>query len=207
VPRKNIIDVNGKPLLAYTIELAKQVPEFDAVVVSSEDDEILAVAEKYGAEPLKRPAELAEDATQDEPVLIHALQTLEAQGRPFDYIAMLHCTVPLRKLETVRKIIAEGVSGKFDTVGSVVEDKGWFRWHRDGKWIPIVPGASRRSQEREPYYREADVCYIMNAQKLIETGKMYGGTHDFIIVGAMENVDINTLFDLELVRTIMKIQK
>lgn len=200
VPRKNIVDINGKPLLAYTIELAKQAPEFDAVVVSSDDDEILSIAKKYGAEPLRRPKELAEDTTQDEPVLIHALETLKKDGRTFDYIVMLQCTVPLRKLETVRKVISTAIEGAFDTVSTSVEDRGWFRWHRDGEWIPVVPNASRRSQEREAYYRDADVCYIMKVETLLKTGKIYGGTSDFIVVDPMENIDINTPFELELVR-------
>lgn len=203
IPRKNIIEINGKPLLAYTIELAKRLPELDAVMVSSEDEEILSVASSYGAESLRRPDELALDNTQDEPVLIHAIHELETKGRIFDYIVMLQCTLPLRKLETVKKVIATGVNGDFDTVSTCVEDRSRYRRFRNGDWIPLDPNASRRSQEREPYYREADVCYIMKTKTLINTGTIFGGKIEFVVVDEIENIDINTPFDLELVTYLM----
>ncbi len=206
IPRKNIININGKPLLAYTIELAKKMPEFDAVVVSSEDDEILSVASSYGAEILRRSDELALDHTQDEPVLIHVVHELETTGRTFEYVVMLQCTLPLRTLETVRKVIATGVNRDFDTVSTCVEDRSRYRRLRNGVLIPLDPNASRRSQEREPYYREADVCYIMKTQTLVDTGTLFGGTVEFVLVDEIENIDINTPFDLELVTCMMSKQ-
>jgi CMP-N,N'-diacetyllegionaminic acid synthase len=204
IPRKNIIDVNGKPLLAYTIELAKKVTELDAVVVSSEDNEILSIAKQYGAEILKRPPELAQDETQDEPVLLHTLESLEKEGRAFDYIVMLQCTLPLRTADTVRKVIQTALDGDFDTVSTTVEDRSKYRWHRNNEWIEVMPNASRRSQEREPYFREADVCYVMKASALRKSGKIFSGNYTFVAVPEIENTDINTLFDLELVRSIME---
>lgn len=203
IPRKNLIKINFKPLLAYTIELAKKLPELDAIVVSSEDEEILSVASSYGAEPLRRPEELALDNTQDEPVLIHSIRALEAKGRTFDYIVMLQCTLPLRKIETVKKVIATGLNGDFDTVSTCVADRNRYRRFRNGAWIPLDPNASRRSQEREPYYREADVCYIMKTKALVDTGEIFGGKVEFVIVDEIENIDINIPFDLELVTCLM----
>lgn len=203
IPRKNIIEINGKPLLAYTIEFARKLPEIDAVVVSSEDDEILSVASSYGAEALRRPNELAMDNTQDEPVLIHAANALETKGRIFDYIVMLQCTLPLRTLETVSNVITTGVNGDFDTVSTCVEDRSRYRRFRNGVWMPLDTNASRRSQEREPYYREADVCYIMKTKTLVSTGTIFGGKVEFVIVDEIENIDINTPFDLELVTCLM----
>lgn len=203
IPRKNIIIIHNKPLLAYTIELAQRIPELDAIVVSSEDDEILSVASSCGAEALRRAEELALDDTQDEPVLIHAVRALEAQGRIFDYIIMLQCTLPLRRMTTVQKVIATGVNGDFDTVSTCVEDRSRYRKFRNGVWIPLDPNASRRSQEREPYYREADVCYIMKTKTLVHTGTIFGGKVEFVVVDEIENIDINTPFDLELVTCLM----
>lgn len=203
VKKKNIIDVGGKPLLVYTIELTRQVLEFDAVVVSSEDDEILSIAATAGAEPLRRPVELAQDTTQDEPVLMHALDALKKEGKTFDYIVMLQCTVPLRKLETVRKVIAKGVGGDFDVVSTCVEDSGRYRRLKGGVFVPLDPSASRRSQEREPYYREADVCYIMKTKSLKESGKIFSGKEMFVVVDEVENMDINTPLDLEVIRCMM----
>lgn len=203
IPRKNLIKINNKPLLAYTIELAKRIAELDAIVVSSEDDEILSVAFSYGAEALRRPEELALDHTQDEPVLIHAVHMLETQGRFFDYLVMLQCTLPLRKMTTVQKVIATCVNGDFDTVSTCVADRSRYRRFRNGTWIPLDPNASRRSQEREPYYREADVCYIIKIKTLVDSGTIFSGKVEFVIVDEIENIDINTSFDLELVTCLM----
>lgn len=203
IPRKNLVAINNKPLLAYTIELARKIPELDAVVVSSEDKEILSIASSYGAEALRRPEDLALDNTQDEPVLIHAIRSLEAQDRIFDYLVMLQCTLPLRKMATVQKVITTGVNGGFDTVSTCVEDRSRYRKLRNGAWIPLDPNASRRSQEREPYYREADVCYIMKTKTLIGTGSLFGEKVEFIVVDEIENIDINTPFDLKLVMCLM----
>lgn len=207
IPGKNIIDIAGKPLLAYTVELAKQVPELDAVVVSSDDDEILSVGTTYGAEALKRPPEFSQDDTQDDPVLIHALDALEKDGRQFDYVVMLQCTQPFRKIETVRKVIQTGIDGDFDVVSTTVEDRSKYRWHRGDEWVEVVPGASRRSQEREPYFREADVCYVIKSKSLKDTGKIFSGKYTFVPVEEIENIDINTSADLDLVRALMEVQK
>lgn len=204
IPRKNLIILNGKPLLAHTIELAKTIPELDLVLVSSEDDEILSVAKTYGAEPLRRPSDLALDTTQDEPVLMHAAEELKRSGRVFDSLCMLQCTLPLRTAETVRKVIGAGIKGDLDTISTCVEDRSRYRRFREGQWIPVDPTASRRSQEREPYYREADVCYLLKIKTLMETGNIFGGTVDFVIVPEVENTDMNTPFDLELITCLMQ---
>ena len=202
IPGKNIVDLNGKPLLAYTIELAKQLPELDKIIVSSEDEEILAIASEYGAEPLKRPTELSLEDVKDEPVLIQALGALEKEGEMFDYVVILQVTSPLRKLETVKKVITMVVNGDYDVVATVVEDRSYFRTFRDGVWAPVVPDAPRRTQEREPFYKEAGVCYIMKTKTLKETGKIFTGKEGFVVVDEVEGLDINTPFDLELVRFI-----
>lgn len=202
IPKKNIVDLNGKPLLAHTVELAKQLPELDSIVVSSENDEILSIASEYGAETLRRPAELAFDDVKDEPVLIQALDALEKEGETFDYVVMLQVTSPLRKLETVKKVIDMAVNGDYDVVATVVDDRSYFRTFRDGVWAPVVPDAPRRTQEREPFYKEAGVCYIMKTKTLKETGKIFTGKQGFVTVDEIEGIDINTPFDLELIRFI-----
>src|SRR3989344_8639434 len=79
IPHKNIYTIAGKPLIAWSIEAAKGCPAISRIIVSSDDDEILTVAKKWGAEPLKRSAELAADKSRSEPVVTHALQILEKE--------------------------------------------------------------------------------------------------------------------------------
>ncbi|MBI4436398.1 MAG: acylneuraminate cytidylyltransferase family protein [Candidatus Omnitrophica bacterium] len=107
IPRKNIRLLAGKPLIAYSIECAKQSELIRRVIVSTEDEEIARIAEQYGAEvPFRRPKELAEDLTPDLPVFEHALRWLEEkEGYRPDLVVDLRPTGPLRKASTVDQAI------------------------------------------------------------------------------------------------------
>lgn len=97
VPRKNIRPLLGKPLIAYTIEQALACPQIDAVYVSTDDDEIAAVARQYGAiVPFKRPAELATSEAGKLPVIQHLVDHLLAQGNEIDRVIDMDPTSPLR---------------------------------------------------------------------------------------------------------------
>jgi len=101
VPLKNIREVGGKPLIAWTIEEARQSRHIDRLVVSSDDDEILAVAAQYGCETLKRPAELARDDTPAYDVVAHAAQ----HDPSCTHIVLLQPTSPLRTREDIDRCI------------------------------------------------------------------------------------------------------
>jgi CMP-N,N'-diacetyllegionaminic acid synthase len=94
LPGKNIIDLGGKPLLAWSIEAARESVYVDRLILSSDSDDIIAVAKKFGCDvPFRRPAELAADSTAAYPVLIHALDHV---AEAFDYFVLLQPTSPLR---------------------------------------------------------------------------------------------------------------
>lgn len=96
IKRKNIKEILGKPLIAYTIEASLKSKYITKTILSSEDDEILEVAEKYGAQTLKRPIELAQDETKTVPVMLHVLEELDKAGYNPDYTVLLQPTCPLR---------------------------------------------------------------------------------------------------------------
>lgn len=107
VPRKNIRELHGKPLIAWTIEQALATPSIDAVYVSTEDDEIAEVAVKYGASvPYRRPDELATSTAGKIPVIRHLVEFLESQGERIDRIVDLDPTSPLRTVEDVENAVA-----------------------------------------------------------------------------------------------------
>lgn len=99
IVNKNVIDINGKPLVAYSIEHALKCPEIDRVIVSTDGEHIAEVAREYGAEvPFMRPKELAEDHVLDWPVFEHALKWLEEnEGYRAEYVVHLRPTAPYRK--------------------------------------------------------------------------------------------------------------
>ena len=99
VPKKNIADFHGKPLISYTIKAALKSKLFGKhVYVSSDSQAILDIAKKYGAKPIKRPAKIAKDDSPMEAAVFH---TLEEVGEKFDYIAMLFPNFPLRTEEEI----------------------------------------------------------------------------------------------------------
>jgi len=107
IPKKNIVNINGKPLIQYTIEVAKESKLIDRVIVSTDDDEIAEISEKLGAEvPFIRPAELAKDGTPTFPVIKHALKWLkENEKYKPELIVLLEPTFPLRTVEKVDEAI------------------------------------------------------------------------------------------------------
>jgi len=96
IARKNLRDVGGKPLVAWTIEAGLKSKYITRTVVSTEDNEIAEVSRKFGAEVIERPEELAQDETKTPPVMLHALRELEIGGYKPDYIILLQPTCPLR---------------------------------------------------------------------------------------------------------------
>ncbi len=96
IPRKNIKDFYGKPLIAYSIQAALESKLFDKVIVSTDDEEIANIAKKYGAEvPFIRPKELSDDFTGTGDVVNHALEWLKEKGETFEYACTIYATAPL----------------------------------------------------------------------------------------------------------------
>ncbi|WP_322923964.1 acylneuraminate cytidylyltransferase family protein [Paenibacillus campi] len=103
IPRKNIKDFAGKPLIVWTIEEARKSKYITRLIVSSDDDEIIAVAQQYGCEaPFKRPQQLAEDHTSGMLPVLHALQMLDHK---YDYVMLLQPTSPLRTTQDIDNCI------------------------------------------------------------------------------------------------------
>ncbi len=125
--RKNIKMLQGKPLVAYTIEEAKKSKYLTHLVVSTEDEEIKNISLKYGAEvPFFRPKELATDDALAIPTVQHAVITLEKiKNIKYDYIIMLQPTAPLRKTEDIDKALAMLIEAGADGVISVVDVDNW----------------------------------------------------------------------------------
>jgi len=123
LPGKNVKQLAGKPLIAYTIEQAKGSKYIDRVIVSTEDDQIAKVAGKFNAEvPFKRPKELAEDNSSMIDVLLHAVKWMEGEAKfKFDILVLLHVTTPLREADDIDKCIELLVDEKADNVFSVAE--------------------------------------------------------------------------------------
>ena len=104
IPRKNIKDFFGKPLIAYSIETALKSKLFDKVIVTTDDEEIASIAKEYGAEvPFLRPKELSDDFSGTQAVIDHALTWLNEHGEQFEYVCTIYATAPLLQAEYLKQ--------------------------------------------------------------------------------------------------------
>lgn len=170
IPRKNIKDLAGKPLIYYTIKAALSSRSLNRTLVSTDSSEIADIAEAYGAEVLfLRPAELAQDDTPRLPVVRHAVRYLEqTEGYKADIIVTLQPTSPLRRSEHIDAAVEMLASTEADSVVSVCKAEHSPYWMRrvveGGRLIPILP-------ESEQYTRRQDlpVAYRINGAVYAET--------------------------------------
>lgn len=199
IPRKNVLPLHGKPLVAWPIDLAKSIKKIDRVIMTTDDDEIAEIAKKHGAEvPFKRPAELADDETTSVDVLRHAIGYLEKEEnyKP-DIVLLLYPTAPFLKKERVEEAIELFEKTGCNSVMSVVKDWGRF-WQKDGVYKPLHPKKRVNRQYYDPLYREDGAVYFsrydvtMNQNKLVDENSI-----EFLIMEEGENVDIDNPSDLE----------
>ncbi|MCS4044615.1 N-acylneuraminate cytidylyltransferase [Salinibacter ruber] len=158
LPRKNIRDLAGKPLIAWTIEAGHASSLLDRLILSSDDEEIMAVAEEYGCEvPFQRPAELAQDETPSVDALLHALDQVESH----DYIVMLQPTSPLRTSTDIDATITkcyEANAPACVTVTKTDKPPQWMYTLRDDhRMEPVL-------DQEEPVTRRQDApdTYVLN---------------------------------------------
>lgn len=120
IPRKNILSIAGKPLIAYSIEAAAKSKYIDKLVLSSEDEEILAVARRYGVQTIKRPMSLAKDRSRIERVILHALDYLKRKENYVpEAVVKLYPTSPLRRTVDIDEAIKVFLKSDADSLISV----------------------------------------------------------------------------------------
>ncbi len=179
VPRKNIRDVGGKPLLAWAIEAAKNSGVISRIAVSTDDAEIAEVARKYGAEVIDRPEELAGDKALTEPVMKHALEFYESNGYKPDFISLIQCTSPFLSAEVIKDAVNKVVDGKFDSCITVFMPDGFeFKWRKNegGLFIPDHDVEQRpRRQDMDLPYHENGAFYITKTDLFKQTLNRFGG--------------------------------
>lgn len=200
IPRKNVLPLHGKPLVAWPISLALSVPRIDRVIVSTDDDEIMEIAKKAGAEvPFKRPAELALDITPTVPVLQHAIGYLEEKENYHpDIIVLLYPTAPFLKKERVEEALDLFEKTGCASVISVIKDWGRF-WNEraDGIYKTFHPEKRVNRQYYKPLLREDGSIYFSRYDVLMKKGELVDNENiQFIIMEEGENVDIDNPMDL-----------
>lgn len=207
IPNKNIIDLVGKPLIAYTIEVAKKAKYVDRVIVSTDSYKIAEIAKKYGAEvPFMRPVELASDDAPSLFVLQHCVKYLEEnEDYHPDIIVELLPTAPLRTVEDIDEAIKKFIDTKADTVVGLVEVKQHPYWmmkvNVNGKAIPYYKNYEKytRRQDLPKLYMIAGTICVLNRNTLMKReGLIFGGKIVAYIMPEEKCINIDTIADLKL---------
>ncbi len=194
IPRKNVRLLAGRPLISYVIQSAKQAKSVDRIVVTTDDEEIAAVAHRYGAEVVMRPPELAGDEVTLDPVVFHALCQAEKEGMHPDIVMTVQPTSPLVKPERLDEAVARLESGEFDTVISVINDTH-LAWTKDekGQYRPLYKERVNR-QYLPPVYRETGAILASRRDVIRPEGRI-GERVTLLELPPEEAIDIDTYFD------------
>lgn len=206
IPHKNIKLLNGKPLIQYSIEVARQLVEDDDICLSTDDVEIKNVAEKLGLKvPFLRPDYLASDTSTTSDVIVHALEFYEMRDVHYDTVILLQPTSPLRTVQNVKDCIAL-YSDEYDMVTTVKEScvsAVLCRENTSGYLEKVIGKSNVRRQDAEKLYEYNGAVYVINAKAIKEKG-LGGFTKIKKCVMAEENsVDIDTMLDWKFVEVIM----
>ena len=201
LPCKNILGLNGKPLIAYSIESGLNSKYIDKVVVSSDDDEILTISKRYGAVTINRPNELASDTATTFDAIKHTVDNCEK----YDYIVLLQPTSPLRDEKHIDKAIELLELKKSDAVVSVCKMDHSPLWSNTLSDSLSMTGflkdeaLNQRSQDLEEYYRINGAIYICNTGKLLEEESFFLKEKIFAYKMDRESsIDIDTKIDFKM---------
>jgi CMP-N-acetylneuraminic acid synthetase len=205
VPRKNLRVVGGKPLIVWTLEQALSARPAMDVVVSTDDEEIAAVARSAGAlVPFLRPAELAADTTPTEPVVRHAIEAARAADAAPDAVMLLQATSPVRLPGTLSRAVAQLEATGVDSLVGVVP-LAPFIWAEGeagaGPTAEYDVTARPRRQDLTPAtlrYRETGSLYLTRTWVYDELDNRLGGRVGLFVMDELEGIDVDTELDLEV---------
>lgn len=204
IPRKNIIDFHGKPLIAYTIEAAVKSGLFgEHIYVSSDSEEILQVAASYGAKAIRRPADISGDEATLESATIHLLNEVSSDN--FENLCLMMANCPLRTAEDVAGSYKQFVESGANTLMSVMP-YGWLYpfWalqEQDGKLTPFFKEffVDSKSLPKDIYCPSGAIRWV-KVDNFLSEKKYYGQNLAKYILPFERGADIDTYEDLELAK-------
>jgi len=202
IPRKNIRSFIDRPLIAYSIEAARNSGVFDRVILSTDDLEIAEVARRYGAEvPFMRPAELADDHANTFDLMAHAADWVRAQHRDCEYLCCLYATAPFVRARDLKAGLDKLMSSPEANYAYSITEHG-FPVQRSVRLLtgdhvqPWMPeNMLKRSQDLESLYHDAGQFYWGKVDAFAEKTDFFGPTSLGVVLPRYRVVDIDTEAD------------
>lgn len=209
IPHKNIKPLNGKPLICYSIDVARQFASDENICVTTDDDEIIKVVEDYGLKvPFKRPDYLATDTCGSNEVIQHAYQFYEKQGRHYDAIVLLQPTSPFRKVEFLQEACAL-YDEDIDMVTSVKLSSCnpyYDGFEEDAEGLLKISkgdGTIERRQDAPSVWQQNGSIYVINPKSLMEKGMAHFTRIRKYAMSELYSVDIDNPFDWKVAELVI----
>ena len=201
IPHKNVKELNGKPLICYSIDVARQLTTDENICVSTDDDVIIKVVEDYGLKVhFKRPAELATDNAGTNGVLLHALEFYEKQGRKYDVVVLLQPTSPFREAKSLKEAVSLYTSD-VDMVVSVKEaaTNPYYNSFEEGAEGLLViskgDGTIERRQDAPKVWEFNGSIYVINSTRLKEVGLPKLNRIRKYVMDDLHSIDLDSMID------------
>ncbi len=211
IPKKNIVLVGGKPLIAWTIEAAKKSKHIDKIVVSSDDDGILAIGARFKAQPIKRPARLATDTATPEPLIFQVMAYLKAKESYIpDIIVYLQPTSPLRDAGDIDSSIELILNKKATAVISVCElEKKYLKTFVTKKSGYLKGSVNNKypfmnRQQLPSIYMPNGAVYVITRKEFIKTGRLFSNKTVPYIMTPERSFDLDTMDDLKKIKHLIR---
>lgn len=212
LPRKNVLSLGGKPLIAWSIDIAKDIPEICDILVSTDDAEIAEISKQAGAlAPWLRPAELATDTATSVDVALHALDWYEKEKGAVDGVLLLQPTSPFRSKASMIKGVELFTQSSYKAVVAVSPT------HHHPEWMLTVDscgllhklisgnGINTRSQDLSTPYVINGSFYLSSPESIRnEKSFLPKKTIGLLVESRVESLDIDTPFDFELAEILLK---
>jgi N-acylneuraminate cytidylyltransferase len=206
IPHKNLLDLCGRPLIAWTVEQARTARGVDVVAVSSDSDKILEAAEAAGAVGVRRPDDISGDLASSESAWLHALDAIDERMGRFERIVALQATSPIREPGDLEQALDIFDREHLDSLLSVCEVEDYFNW-RIGASGPEPINYDYRNrrmrQQIEKRYLENGSFYVLIPSLLREQNNRLGGKIGFHVMERHKMFQIDRPEDVKLCAAIM----
>ncbi|MFL0269662.1 cytidylyltransferase domain-containing protein [Candidatus Clostridium radicumherbarum] len=210
IPGKNIKDLNGKPLIAYSIEETLKSKYTDKLIVTTDDKEIAEVSKRFGAEiPFLRPEELSCDDTPGIQPILHAVNWLHEKKFNYDYIMCLQCTSPFRKVNQIDGAIEKLFNEEADSIVSVCESESnpyWMKKIENGFLKDFIGNNTfyARRQDIPKVYSLNGALYLAKTEILQRYNNWYTENTIPYIMDKLSSLDIDDIMDFRFAELLMK---